>query len=64
MSLYTLGKWAPGYLALATDKSRWVQTEMGDLAAKSWNYPGKPPLTVSQSVEGVLQVVSQISCAD
>jgi len=35
----------------------WVQTEMGDMAAKSWNYPGKPPLTVAQSVEGILSLV-------
>lgn len=31
---------------------------MGDLAAKSWGYPGKPPTTVDQSVQGILQVVS------
>ncbi|KIW15598.1 hypothetical protein PV08_05646 [Exophiala spinifera] len=39
----------------------WVQTEMGDMAAKSWNYPGKPPLTVAQSVEGVLGVIDGAS---
>ncbi len=30
---------------------------MGATAAKSWNYPGKPPLTVDASVRGILEVV-------
>lgn len=39
-------------------RRRWVQTANGDFAARAWGYPGKPPLTIGQSVAGVLQVVS------
>ena len=37
----------------------WVQTSNGEYAAKAWGYPGKPPLTVEQSIKGVLEVVSR-----
>lgn len=30
---------------------------MGEFAAKAWGYPGKPPLTLDQSVEGVIEQV-------
>lgn len=37
---------------------RWVQTRMGDFAAKAWNFPGDPPHTIDQSVKGILDIVS------
>jgi NAD(P)-dependent dehydrogenase (short-subunit alcohol dehydrogenase family) len=39
----------------------WVDTEGGQFAADSWSYPGKPPLTVEQSVTGVLGVIDGAS---
>ncbi|KPI41918.1 putative oxido [Cyphellophora attinorum] len=39
----------------------WVQTEGGQFAADAWSYPGKPPLTIEQSVTGVLSVIDGAS---
>jgi NAD(P)-dependent dehydrogenase (short-subunit alcohol dehydrogenase family) len=35
----------------------WVQTGMGNSAAKDWNYAAGPPDTVDDSVQGILKVV-------
>lgn len=35
----------------------WVQTRAGDFAAKEWGYPGNPPMTVEDSVKGMLGVL-------
>ncbi|KAL4929153.1 SDR family oxidoreductase [Aspergillus undulatus] len=35
----------------------WVQTRMGDLAARDWNFAAGPPETVDNSVDGILNVV-------
>ncbi|WYZ35259.1 hypothetical protein EsH8_I_001535 [Colletotrichum jinshuiense] len=39
----------------------WVQTYMGNYAAKEWNYDAGPPDTVESSVKGVLQVIDEAS---
>jgi hypothetical protein len=31
---------------------------MGDFAKDAWNYPHQPPLTVEESVQGMIKVVS------
>lgn len=45
-----------------------MQTANGMAAAKAWGYDGQPPLTVDESVNGVLSVVSVVAvgggCAD
>ncbi|KAF5025079.1 hypothetical protein F66182_2848 [Fusarium sp. NRRL 66182] len=35
----------------------WVQTAMGEFSAKEWGYPGAPPVTVEDSVQGMLEVI-------
>ncbi|KAJ5319784.1 hypothetical protein PENANT_c026G11149 [Penicillium antarcticum] len=35
----------------------WVQTRAGDFAAKEWGYSGSPPVTVDESVNGMLEVI-------
>ncbi|KAJ5205175.1 Short-chain dehydrogenase/reductase SDR [Penicillium cf. griseofulvum] len=35
----------------------WVQTRAGDFVAKEWGYPGGPPVTVEDSVNGMLGVI-------
>jgi NAD(P)-dependent dehydrogenase (short-subunit alcohol dehydrogenase family) len=35
----------------------WVQTRAGDFAAKEWGYSGSPPVTVGESVKGMLEVI-------
>jgi NAD(P)-dependent dehydrogenase (short-subunit alcohol dehydrogenase family) len=35
----------------------WVQTRAGDFAAKEWGYSGSPPVTVNESVKGMLEVI-------
>jgi NAD(P)-dependent dehydrogenase (short-subunit alcohol dehydrogenase family) len=35
----------------------WVQTRAGEFAAKEWGYPGAPPVTVEDSVNGMLRVI-------
>ncbi|KAI9170630.1 Short-chain dehydrogenase/reductase family oxidoreductase [Paramyrothecium foliicola] len=35
----------------------WVQTRNGDIAAKDWNYAPGPPLTIEDSVNGMLEVI-------
>jgi NAD(P)-dependent dehydrogenase (short-subunit alcohol dehydrogenase family) len=39
----------------------WVQTTMGNLAAKDWNYAAGAPDTVEDSVRGILKVVDEAS---
>ncbi|KAL4950793.1 hypothetical protein BDW69DRAFT_201912 [Aspergillus filifer] len=39
----------------------WVQTRMGDLVARDWEYPKGPPETVEGSVVGILGVVDGAS---
>ncbi|OJI97025.1 hypothetical protein ASPVEDRAFT_121411 [Aspergillus versicolor CBS 583.65] len=45
-----------GLIAVALHPG-WVQTNMGDFAAKEWNYAPGAPETVENSVTGVLEVV-------
>ncbi|KAL0935882.1 aflatoxin biosynthesis ketoreductase nor-1 [Colletotrichum truncatum] len=35
----------------------WVQTYMGDYAAKAWNYEPGPPDTIETSVNGIVKVI-------
>ncbi|PNY28623.1 Short-chain dehydrogenase/reductase SDR [Tolypocladium capitatum] len=35
----------------------WVKTRAGEFAAKEWNYAGEPPVTVDDSVKGMLEVI-------
>jgi NAD(P)-dependent dehydrogenase (short-subunit alcohol dehydrogenase family) len=35
----------------------WVQTNMGRAAAKDWNFNDDPPVTVEESVSGILKVI-------
>ena len=44
------------------DINRWVQTANGDAAAEAWGFGISPPLTVDESVKGILSVVSQMGC--
>jgi NAD(P)-dependent dehydrogenase (short-subunit alcohol dehydrogenase family) len=37
----------------------WVQTDMGNFAAKEWNYAAGPPDTVEDSVKGIVKVVDE-----
>ncbi|KAF9873685.1 putative short-chain dehydrogenase/reductase family oxidoreductase [Colletotrichum karsti] len=39
----------------------WVQTAMGDYAAKAWNYDAGPPDTIESSVTGCLQIIDGAS---
>lgn len=45
-----------GLIAVALHPG-WVQTNMGDFAAKEWNYAPGAPETVENSVTGVLEIV-------
>jgi NAD(P)-dependent dehydrogenase (short-subunit alcohol dehydrogenase family) len=36
-----------------------VQTDMGNMAAKEWNYAAGPDCTVEDSVQGILKVVDE-----
>ncbi|KAL4941676.1 hypothetical protein BDV06DRAFT_235940 [Aspergillus oleicola] len=45
-----------GLVAVAVHPG-WVQTRMGDLAARDWEYAKGPPETVEGSVRGILSVV-------
>ncbi|CAI7654627.1 unnamed protein product [Penicillium glandicola] len=47
---------ADGLIAFALHPG-WVQTRAGDFAAKEWGYPGRPPVTVEDSVKGMLGVI-------
>lgn len=35
----------------------WAQTRLGEFVAKEWNYPADPPVTVEDSVTGMLEVI-------
>ncbi|KAB8075825.1 hypothetical protein BDV29DRAFT_171347 [Aspergillus leporis] len=37
----------------------WVKTRSGDFAVKEWNYPDEPPVTVEDSVAGILKVTDE-----
>jgi NAD(P)-dependent dehydrogenase (short-subunit alcohol dehydrogenase family) len=37
----------------------WVQTRAGDFAAKEWGYSGLPPVTIDESVKGMLKVIDE-----
>ncbi|TDZ20819.1 Norsolorinic acid ketoreductase nor1 [Colletotrichum orbiculare MAFF 240422] len=39
----------------------WVQTYMGEYAAKAWNYAAGPPDTIESSVSGILKVIDGAS---
>ncbi|KAK1590721.1 short chain dehydrogenase/ reductase [Colletotrichum navitas] len=39
----------------------WVQTRMGEMVAKDWNYAAGPPDTIESSVTGCLQVIDGAS---
>ncbi|KAL2807952.1 hypothetical protein BJX63DRAFT_410892 [Aspergillus granulosus] len=47
---------ANGLIAIALHPG-WVQTNMGNLAARDWNYAPGPPETVHNSVKGILNVI-------
>ncbi|KUM56758.1 hypothetical protein ACN42_g10441 [Penicillium freii] len=47
---------ANGLVAFALHPG-WVQTRAGDFVAKEWGYPGGPPVTVEDSVKGMLGVI-------
>lgn len=47
---------ADGLVAFALHPG-WVQTRAGDFAAKEWGYPDDPPVTVEDSVKGMLGVI-------
>ncbi|KAJ5881439.1 Short-chain dehydrogenase/reductase SDR [Penicillium soppii] len=47
---------AEGLIAFALHPG-WVQTRAGDFAAKEWGYSGAPPVTVEDSVKGMLSVI-------
>ncbi|KAL3470589.1 hypothetical protein BJX99DRAFT_239178 [Aspergillus californicus] len=47
---------ASGLIAIALQPG-WVQTNMGNLAAKEWNYDAGPPETVDNSVTGIVKVI-------
>ncbi|KAJ5519480.1 Short-chain dehydrogenase/reductase SDR [Penicillium expansum] len=47
---------ADGLVAFALHPG-WVQTRAGDFVAKEWGYPGSPPVTVEDSVKGMLGVI-------
>ncbi|KAL2867840.1 SDR family oxidoreductase [Aspergillus lucknowensis] len=47
---------ADGLIAFALHPG-WVQTRMGHLAARDWNYAAGPPETVDNSVKGILTVI-------
>ncbi|KAJ5973102.1 uncharacterized protein N7479_003020 [Penicillium vulpinum] len=35
----------------------WVQTRAGEFVAKEWGYPSSPPVTVEDSVKGMLSII-------
>ncbi|KAF7591654.1 hypothetical protein BBP40_001230 [Aspergillus hancockii] len=35
----------------------WVKTRAGEFAVKEWNYPTEPPVSVEESVKGMLEVI-------
>lgn len=35
----------------------WVKTRAGEFCAKEWNYPADPPVTIEESVGGMLEVI-------
>jgi NAD(P)-dependent dehydrogenase (short-subunit alcohol dehydrogenase family) len=37
----------------------WVQTNMGHLLAEGWNYAPGPPITIEESVKGVLKMIDE-----
>jgi NAD(P)-dependent dehydrogenase (short-subunit alcohol dehydrogenase family) len=47
---------ADGLIAFALHPG-WVQTRAGDFVAKEWGYNGSPPVTVEDSVNGMLRVI-------
>jgi len=47
---------ADGLISIALHPG-WVQTNMGNIAARSWNYAPGPPETVDNSVKGILAVI-------
>ncbi|CAG8897109.1 unnamed protein product [Penicillium egyptiacum] len=54
---------ADGLVAFALHPG-WVQTRAGDFAAKEWGYPGSPPVTVENSVKGMLDVIDSATRED
>jgi NAD(P)-dependent dehydrogenase (short-subunit alcohol dehydrogenase family) len=52
---------AQGQLVSVALHPGWVQTTMGNLAAKEWGYDAGPPDTVEDSVKGILKVVDEAS---
>ncbi|CEL03700.1 hypothetical protein ASPCAL04846 [Aspergillus calidoustus] len=49
---------ADGLVAIALHPG-WVQTNLGNIAARDWNYAPGPPETVDNSVRGILQIVDE-----
>lgn len=51
---------ASGLVAVALHPG-WVQTRNGDIAAKAWGYAPGPPMTIDDSVAGMLKVIDEAS---
>ncbi|KAK7747213.1 hypothetical protein SLS62_009155 [Diatrype stigma] len=51
---------AAGLVAFALHPG-WVQTRAGEHVAKEWNVPSGPPVTVEDSVKGMLEVIDNAS---
>ncbi|KAI5861939.1 short chain dehydrogenase/ reductase [Durotheca rogersii] len=49
---------AGGLIAVALHPG-WVQTRAGQSAAKDWGFPGEPPVSVDDSVKGMLDVIDK-----
>ncbi|KAJ5753370.1 uncharacterized protein N7511_007523 [Penicillium nucicola] len=49
---------AHGLVAFALHPG-WVQTRAGEFVAKEWGYSGSPPVTVEESVTGMLKVIDE-----
>jgi NAD(P)-dependent dehydrogenase (short-subunit alcohol dehydrogenase family) len=46
----------PGLIAIALHPG-WVKTRAGEFCVKEWDYPGEPPVTIDDSVNGILSVI-------
>ncbi|OTB08341.1 hypothetical protein M426DRAFT_316966 [Hypoxylon sp. CI-4A] len=49
---------ADGLVAVALHPG-WVKTRAGDFVAREWGFPGEPPVSVDDSVKGMLDVIDK-----